>query len=694
MTDSETNSQTAPHSTAHTAPQSELGQPRPQDDLYLAINGEWIRNHTIPADRPIDGAFYKLRDEAEANVRELIIEAAQQDPDSRVARLYNSFMDEAAINAAGATPLIPELELIATASDPHQLALALGKLDRIGVGGALGFWVEKDSGSDLDALYLLQSGLGLPDEAYYREPAHADTLAAYQEHITQMLRLLTSLDDGSGNLHEVLSAIEIADPAAAAERIVALETRIAAGHWNVVDTRDALKTYNLTSIEDLPTGFPVAEWLAAAGVNETNHTVIDTIVVMMPSYLEHLSDLWRSTNLADLRLWALWRVVHQRAAYLSDGFSAENFNFYGRTLQGSTEQRPRWKRGVAFVDGAVGHDVGKLYVEKHFPSQYKDQVLELVDYLLAAYRERIANLPWMTQVTRQRAEEKLSLFKAKIGYPEHWRDYSAMTIGETLMDNVRAASAFAHDYEVAKLGNPADRDEWHGTPQTVNAFYNPVVNDITFPAAILQPPFFSPEASPAENFGGIGAVIGHEIGHGFDDQGSQYDGHGNLNQWWSEEDRTAFEKLTASLVEQYEGLVPQVLRPQAETEASASAENAESDEPAGVNGRFTLGENIGDLGGLGISIVAFKRFLADRGDELGLADSPETYRDLFKQWALVWRSAIRPEFARQLLAIDPHSPAEFRCNVIASNIDEFHQAFDTEEGDGMWREPEERVSIW
>ncbi|MFW9177149.1 M13 family metallopeptidase [Corynebacterium amycolatum] len=657
---------------------------RPQDDLYLATNGEWISNHVIPADRPIDGAFYKLRDEAEENVRELITTAADADPNSRVARLYNSFMDEAAINDAGAAPLAQDLEMIASAENAHELALALGRLDRLGVGGALGYWVEKDSGSDLDALYLLQSGLGLPDEAYYREPGHADTLAAYEQHVAAMLKLLSSHDDGTGDLSTALAAFELVDPAAAAARIVAFEKRIAAGHWNVVDTRNALKTYNKTAIADLPTGFPVAEWLAATGVNETNQTAIDTIVVMMPSYFEHLSKLWQDTDLADLRLWALWRVLHQRAAYLSDDFSAENFNFYGRTLQGSTEQRARWKRGVAFADGAVGHDVGKLYVEKHFPPEYKEQVLELVDYLLAAYRERISKLPWMTKATQERALEKLSLFKAKIGYPERWRDYSAMELGDSLMENARAASAFAHDYEVAKLGTPTDRDEWHGTPQTVNAFYNPVVNDITFPAAILQSPFFSPDASPAENFGGIGAVIGHEIGHGFDDQGSQYDGHGNLHQWWTDEDRAAFEKLTAALVDQYEGLVPQALREQAEEGADLP----------GVNGRFTLGENIGDLGGLGIAVVAFRRFLAARGEELGLEDTPETYRDLFKQWALVWRSKIRPEFARQLLAIDPHSPAEFRCNVIASNIDEFHEAFDTSAGDGMWREPNERVNIW
>lgn len=678
--------------------------PRPQDDLYRAINGLWIDQHVIPADRAIDGAFHKLRDDSEEAVRDLITTAAESDPSSKVARLYNAFMDEKAIDAAGATPLASDIELLSSAKDAHELALALGRLDRLGVGGPLGYWVEKDSTSEEAALYLLQSGLGLPDEAYYREPGHADTLAAYENHVAAMFSLLAD-DPSLTNLLEPFGLdpqaerdadSTVTDAASdAAARVLAVEKSLAAGHWDVVSTRDALKTYNKTAIADLPAGFPVADWLAATGVNEINENKIDTVIAMMPSYFEHLGKVWQETKLEDLRLWALWLILHQREAYLSSNFSAENFNFYGRILQGSTEQRARWKRAVAFVESAVGHDVGKLYVAKHFPPEYKEQMLELVDYLLAAYRERISALPWMTDATRERALEKLSQFKAKIGYPDTWRDYSAMELGETLMDDVRAASAFAHNREVAKLGRPADRDEWHATPQTVNAFYNPVVNDITFPAAILKPPFFSPDATPAENFGAIGAVIGHEIGHGFDDQGSQYDGHGNLNQWWTDEDRTAFEKLTSALVDQYSGLVPTVLREAAEVEAAegASASEEGQDLP-GVNGEFTLGENIGDLGGLGIAVVAFRRFLAERGSELGLSDTPETYRGMFEQWALVWRSKIRPELQRQYLAIDPHSPAEFRCNVIASNIEEFHAAFDTEPGDGMWRAPEDRVIIW
>ena len=669
--------------------------PTPREDLYRAINGEWIDNHVIPSDRAIDGAFHKLRDDAEKDVRAIIENAPA---DSRVGRLFASFMDSAAIDAAGLTPLQTDLEQVTEAVDKHELAMALARLDRAGIGGAVAYWIEKDSASELAMLYLVQAGLGLPDEAYYREEQHAETLRAYQAHVQKMIELANAATADSGT--PALAAISTVDAAKAAEQIVAFEKSIAAGHWDVVATRDALKTYNPTKIAELPTGFPFADWLAETGVNRTNDNAIETIVVMMPSYLEHFAALWANTDLATLKLWATWRVLHSRAPYLPEEFSAENFNFYGRTLQGSTEQRARWKRAVAFVDGAVGHDVGKLYVAEHFPPEYKAQMLELVDYLLAAYRERISALPWMTEATRKRALEKLSQFKAKIGYPDSWRDYSALQVTDSLLENVRAANEFGHDYEVAKLGKPANRNEWFANPQLVNAFYNPVVNDITFPAAILKPPFFSPQATPQENFGAIGAVIGHEIGHGFDDQGSHYDGHGNLNEWWTDEDRAAFEKLTSSLVDQYEGLVPSGLREIAEhehktkDEAEQQGAAAEEQELPGVNGRFTLGENIGDLGGLGIAVVALRRFIAEKGADLGLTDEPETYRGMFEQWALVWRTAIRPEYSRQLLAIDPHSPAEFRCNVIVSNIDEFHAAFGTAEGDGMWRAPEDRVTIW
>ena len=650
--------------------------PSATDDLYRHVNGTWLDTHVIPADRPMDGAFHALRDKAEEDIRDIIAEAAEEDPHGRIGQLYSAFMDESAVEDAGVDALAPDLAGIAAARDRGALAEALGRLDRVGVTGPAAFFVEKGPDGDDAMLHLVQSGLGLPTEAYYREEILAETLADYRDHVGEMLGVFEDATvaangfDGS----DIADAFDLADTAAAARRIVDLETEIAAGHWDVVATRDILRTTNPTAIADLPSGFPWGRWFAAMGVDAAT---AGTINVNQPSYLEHWAALWNRADLEDLRLWALWRVLHARAGLLPDAFVQADFDFYGRVLSGVEELRDRWKRGVAFVEGAVGMDAGRLYVERHFPPEHKARMDELVDYLIRAYRERISTLGWMTEETRGRALEKLSLFTPKIGYPDEWRDYSGLEAGESLLDNARAAAAFNHDFEVAKLGGPADRGEWHMTPQTVNAYYNPVFNDICFPAAILQPPFFDPDAAPAVNFGAIGAVIGHEIGHGFDDQGSRYDGHGNLHQWWTDEDRAAFEDLTAKLVGQYDGLVPAVLR--------------EDGRPtAGVNGRFTLGENIGDLGGLGIAVAAYRLWLADHGRP----DTPEDYRDLFLSWAAVWRLAIRPEAAAQLLAMDPHSPAEFRCNETASNIDEFHAAFGVEPGDGMWRDPADRVSIW
>ncbi|MBC3186644.1 peptidase M13 [Corynebacterium sp. zg-331] len=640
-------------------------------NLYEFINGPWLASHTIPADRGVDGTFHALRDAAEADVHRIL-----QDDDGRGGALYAAFMDTEALDLAGVEPLRDDLERIAAARSPEDLARLLGELDREGVGAPVGFWVAKDSGGDTDVAYLVQSGLGLPDEAYYRAEEHAETLAAYRAHVERMLGFL-SLDD----------------PAGAAEAVVGLETRLARGHWDVVDSRDALKTNNPTEFADLP-GI-VQTLLRGARLPERR------LIVREPSYVAHLADLLAPEHLEEWRLWATWHLLSARASVLSPEISEANFDFFGRRLSGATEQRDRWKRAVGLAESLVGYEIGRAYVERHFPASSKEQMLTLVDYLTAAYRERIAALDWMTQETKQRALDKLGLFQAKIGYPAAWRSYEGLDFsprGEDLVANVRAGSAFLHDYEVNKVGRPTDRAEWVSTPQTVNAFYNPTVNDITFPAAILQPPFFDPQADAAENFGAIGAVIGHEIGHGFDDQGSQYDGHGNLRSWWSDEDRVAFSALTEKLVGQFDGLVPTVLRGQDETEGAP-----------GVNGRFTLGENIGDLGGLGIAVVAYKNWLADHGQDGSetapfdvegadprVADTEFTgLQRLFLAWARVWRTAIRPEMATQYLAIDPHSPAEFRCNVIAANVAEFYEAFpETGPDSPMWVAPEDRVRIW
>ncbi|ALC04669.1 hypothetical protein CDES_00945 [Corynebacterium deserti GIMN1.010] len=640
-------------------------------DLYRFVNGPWLDTHIIPDDRAVDGTFHKLRDDAEEDVHEIV-----KNDSGHAGTLYASYMDIDTINAAGITPLDADLDRLAVAN-VTEFATVLGELDREGVGAPIGFWVEKDSSSNDAVAYLIQSGLGLPDEAYYREDSHAETLAAYREHVERMLGFLDS------------TRLFGLDAHTAAARIVALETDIAAGHWDVVKTRDAVATYNPTEFAELPA--KIRGLLSAARLPQRR------LVAMMPSYLEHLNGLLVDDRLPDWQLWATWHILRTRAGLLSEEISQANFDFYGTKLSGATEQKDRWKRAVGLAERMVGEEIGQRFVEKHFPASSKEHMLELVDYLVAAYRDRISNLEWMTPATRERALEKLSKFNAKIGYPDKWRSYEGLEFGSDLVDNVRKGSAFLHDYELNKIGKPADREEWVTTPQTVNAFYNPVVNDITFPAAILRAPFFDPEAEAAENFGAIGAVIGHEIGHGFDDQGSQYDGDGNLNSWWTDEDRAAFEQLTSRLVTQFNGLVPAVLK----------ANGIETD---GVNGEFTLGENIGDLGGLGIAVVAYEKYLADRGQTFETspvkkfeADGAEEalaeqefngLQRLFLSWARVWRTAIRPQMAVQYLAIDPHSPAEFRCNVIAGNVAEFYEAFDVPEDAPVYITPEERLSIW
>ena len=613
-------------------------------DLFELVNGDWVREHEIPADRGIDGSFYALRDKSEEDVHALLQEGAGRGGD-----LYTSFMDTDAINAAGTAPLQEDLDALSVTT-VEEFVAALGALERSGVGGPLTYWVAKDSQGEDSVPYLIQSGLGLPDEAYYRSEEHAETLAAYKEHVARMLGVLDP---------KYLLGLT---PELAAERILNLETQLAGSHWDVVRSRDAMATYNPTTLDALPAH--VQALLRASGLPD------GTVINMMPSYAEDLEGMLRPETLADWQLWAVWNILRTRAGLLTEEIGAANFEFYGTTLSGATEQRDRWKRAVGLAESLVGEEIGQRYVEKHFPPSSKEHMLKLVDYLVAAYRERISALDWMTDGTRERALEKLDQFTAKIGYPDNWRNFDGLefsTSGADLVANVRRGSAFEHDYQLGKIGKPADRNEWVTTPQTVNAFYNPVVNDITFPAAILQPPFFDPDASAAENFGAIGAVIGHEIGHGFDDQGSRYDGAGNLNSWWTDEDREAFEALTAKLVEQFNGLVPSVL----------------DEGSQGVNGEFTLGENIGDLGGLGIAVVAYRNYEQD----------PD-FEALFKAWARVWRSKTRPEMAAQLLAIDPHAPNEFRCNVIAANIDELYQAFDVEEGSAMWIAPEDRVKIW
>ncbi|HNP13393.1 MAG TPA: M13 family metallopeptidase [Mycobacterium sp.] len=643
---------------------------RPQDDLFGHVNGRWLAEYQMPGDRATDGAFRTLYDRAEEQVRELIMQAAAAaappgTDEQRIGDLYASFLDADAVEHRGVQPLLTELAAIAAAADPTALAAVIGVLQRTGVGGGVGLYIDTDSkNSSRYLVHVSQSGLGLPDESYYRDEQHASILGAYPGHIAAMFALVFG-----GTADEY---------AERAGRIVALETKIAAAHWDVVKRRDADLTYNLRRFADLAAeapGFDWAGWIAALG---TDPGTVAELVVRQPDYLTAFAALWSGADLADWKDWARWRLIHARAALLTEALVEEDFNFYGRTLSGTEQIRERWKRAVSLVEGLMGDAVGRLYVERHFPPEAKARMDVLVANLREAYRVSIDDLDWMTPDTRQRALAKLDKFTAKIGYPAKWRDYSALVIDrDDLYGNVIRGTEVAFDREMAKLGGPVDRDEWFMTPQTVNAYYNPGMNEIVFPAAILQPPFFDAEADDAANYGGIGAVIGHEIGHGFDDQGAKYDGDGNLVDWWTDQDRTEFGSRTKKLIEQYDAYVPRDLQGRGD---------------AHVNGAFTVGENIGDLGGLSIALLAYRLSLG--GKEAPVIDGLTGVQRVLFGWAQVWRTKSREAEAVRRLATDPHSPPEFRCNGVIRNIDAFYDAFDVSADDALYLEPQQRVRIW
>ncbi|MET9327253.1 M13-type metalloendopeptidase [Tsukamurella sp. NPDC003166] len=661
---------------------------RVQDDLFGHVNGTWLDSHEIPADRSTDGAFYALRDAAEQHVRDIVEECAAHPADAggdarKIGDLYSSFMDTAAIAAAGLTPLTDELTEIRWVQSRKDLVTVLGRLQRTGLRGVLGYYVDTDAKrSDRYLVNLVQSGISLPDEAYYREEQYAPVREKFVAHVAATFRLAAGALDG---------VVTAGEEEAAAAQVLDLETAIAAGHRNVVDRRDADKGYNLRTFAELDAeapGLRLTDWAGAVtGSADSSASVFAEVNVRQPSYAAHVADLITDRPIEQWRVWLAWSLLHARSPFLTDDLVDEHFAFYGTALTGTPEIRERWKRGVTLVEQYLGFAVGELYTAQHFPADSKERMQALVADLVEAYRRRISELPWMTPATRERALEKLGKFTPKIGYPDAPRDYAALEIRrDDLIGNLCRGEAFEHDREFAKIGAPVDRDEWFMTPQTVNAYYNPGMNEIVFPAAILQPPFFAPDADDAVNYGGIGAVIGHEIGHGFDDQGAKYDGDGNLEDWWTDSDREEFGKRTRALIEQYDSLVPREL----------------AGEPDGsehhVNGGFTVGENIGDLGGLGIALVAYRiareragGTVDDAGTEI---DGLNGLQRVFYSWGEIWRGKSRPEEAVRRLAIDPHSPPEFRCNAIVSNLDDFYTAFGVSAGDRLFLDPERRVSIW
>lgn len=675
---------------------------KPSHDLFRYVNGPWIDTYRLPDDRSRYGAFDKLAEDAERQIREIL-----EDEDCAAAKsqaLYRSFLDTDAIEAAGLDPIRPDLEAIDAAGSKAELTRTLGTLNPAGGPDLFACEVYGDPGDpDTNIVHLGQGGLGLPDEAYYREDRYAPIREAYAAMVSRMLRLA-----GYAEHHD--QADEMAD------RLLDVETRIAANHWDNVAVRDPQKTYNMTSLDDLDAmlaQFGMAEWLDAwqAAYDATPaakaqpvdiKAAFARVNVCEPSFFTGFDAFWQAADLDDLKLWARVHVLVGWSGMLGHEFDETHFAFYGKTLSGSKKQRDRWKRAVSLVNGVCGEDVGREYVRLHFPESSKQRMGELVANLIDAYRVSISNSDWLGERTKAKALEKLSKFKPMIGYTNHWRDYTALDVRPDagLVANMRAANLYESGYQLAKAGRPVDKDEWLMNPQTVNAYYEPTMNVIVFPAAILQPPFFNPEAEDAANYGGIGAVIGHEIGHGFDDQGSQFDGDGRLNNWWTDEDRANFEARTKALIEQYNAFVPsQLLDKYAD----------EPDRAPHVNGALTIGENIGDLGGVNIALKAYA-FALDKaaGRETdgsaaaiaaSLQDAPEMdgftgLQRFFLSYASIWRTKQRDELTEQYLQIDPHSPAEFRTNGIVRNVDLYAEAFGVRPGDPMWLDPDQRVRIW
>ena len=649
---------------------------RPQDDLFGHANGQWIASTQIPDDRSRYGSFDVLREQSEANVRDLIEEAATKQPpldsiEGKVGALYASFMDTDTIAALGASPVVPQLRDIAAVGTSTDVCRVSGRLQRAGINGLVHLWVTADAGSPLDYIvYLHQGGLGLPDEAYYREDEHEGARTAYRTYLSTLLELAAPALAEAG--------LDLGDDAA--DRVYALEKRIASHHWNRVATRDAVKSYNKLSTSELMQATPGWDWSAWGEAIGADPTAMEHVVARQPDVLTAVGEALNEVPITDWQAWLAIRVLEASASYLSDDFVQAAFDFRGKALSGTPQIRARWKRGVGLVEGLLGEAAGQMYVAKHYPPQARERMEVLVDNVIEAFRRRIGELEWMGTDTQERALEKLAAFRPKIGHPPQWRDYSAYVVDPSaLWTNVLRGNEFESDRELAKLGQPIDQDEWLMTPQTVNAYYHPMLNEIVFPAAILQPPFFTVDADDAVNYGGIGGVIAHEIGHGFDDQGSRYDGQGSLTDWWTEDDRAAFDKRAQHLIAQFDTLSPREVP------------------HITVNGGLTVGENIGDLCGIELALSAYR--LSVEGDSNGNADKSNEIdgwtgeQRFFMGWGQVWRGKARPEEAKRLIAVDPHAPADLRGNTVR-NVDAFHDVFDTEPGDGMWLDPAERVRIF
>jgi putative endopeptidase len=634
---------------------------KPGDDFFRFAGGTWMKNNPIPADRSSWNSFSVLREESDANVRAIIDELAatpnaKGSIEQKIADYYNAYVDTAGIEAKGLAPAQAGLASIAKAKTHADIAVLMARPD-LSLGGPLGWGVGIDAKNpDRYIVTIGQGGLGLPDRDYYlrndgKFPAQRQAYTAYLE------RILTLAGEK--------------DAAAAAQSILALETEMAKLHWERAKLRNRDLTYNLKSKAELLALAPDFPWEAAFTAARVNGE--QEFVVRQLDAVPQLATLFKATPVAAWKSLLRARYLNANAAVLPKAFDDAVFDFYGKTLSGQPEQRERWKRSVAAVNGALGEAVGQVYVQRHFPPQAKAEMVALVENLRKGYAKRIQGLDWMSADTKKVALEKLAAFRPKIGYPDVWEDYSALEVkpGDAFGNAVRAR-VWAYNDQVARLGKPTDREQWFMTPQTVNAYYNAQFNEIVFPAAILQPPFFDLHADPAVNYGAIGGVIGHEMGHGFDDQGAKSDAKGVLRSWWSEADVQSFQARTGALAQQYNGYKP--LPDQA------------------INGTLTLGENIGDLGGLQVAYEAYKLSLGGR--EAPVINGLTGDQRFFLGWAQVWRTLFREEALRQQLLTDPHSPGEYRVNGVVPNLDAWYAAFDVKPGDAMYIPPEKRVRIW
>ncbi|GAA5524211.1 neutral endopeptidase [Microbulbifer aestuariivivens] len=633
---------------------------RPQDDFFSYVNGNWLKTTEIPADKSRWGGFSILRDKATEEVKALIMAAgehADSDSGKKIGDLYNSFMNEALIEKQGLSAIAGELAKVDAIQSQKDLTDFFAYADTVGYDVPFGAGIWQDLKEVENYITVMwQAGLGLPDRDYYFD--QSDKGQKLQQAYTDYLI----------NIQNIAG---LEEAPAYADKIFALEKSLAENHRSRVENRDPEKYYNKKSVADLKAMMPAVDW--DSYLQQAHLEKAEFFMVGQPEYLEAASNIIANTDLNTWKRYLKVKVLTAMAPYMHGELAQAQFDFYGTTVRGIQEMEPRWKRAVQFVNGAAGELVGQRYVQEYFPPEAKARMVQLVDNLKAAYRESIEELTWMSEETKQQALDKLANFTTKIGYPDEWRDYSALEVSaDNLTGNVLAANLFESLHDRNKLGKPLDRGEWGMSPQTVNAYYNPAMNEIVFPAAILQPPFFNMQAEDAVNYGGIGGVIGHEIGHGFDDKGSKFDGRGYLNNWWTDSDRDNFEQLTGKLVAQYNGFEPL--------------------EGEKVNGELTLGENIGDLSGLGIAYKAYKMSL--NGQEAPVIDGFSGDQRVFMGWAQVWRSKMRDEALSERLKTDPHSPAKYRVQGVVPNIDAFYTAFDVKEGDAMYLPKAERVVIW